>query len=183
MGSAMFVLVPEIITAHTVLTVALISFVLAVIFALFAVGTEMLFLGRRTESLLAGVMLLLRTWVQLFGFTFPASLIGYISGYLATMNRTSAIGTILPAVLALIGGLNIYIFGTENRYRYVITYCVSVFTVMLFYGTQYGGYMREAGREARLQALTAQELRIKILRRNLNLPDDFPSWMVTAEPK
>jgi len=165
--------VPELITGHTLALVAIISLVLSLAIGLVDVGIRMF----RGAGISATVTAFPLTVLCLFGFTFPIALIAYISGYLATMNRTSAVGTILPAALALIGGLNIYVFGTDNQYRVLITYCVCVFAIMLFYGTQYGAYMREASREARLIALTAQEYRIKIVRRNLGYPRIFrPGW-------
>jgi hypothetical protein len=99
------------------------------------------------------------------------------------MSRTTAVGTVLPAVLALIGGLNIYVFGTDIKYRNLVCYCVCIFAVMLFYGSQYGAHLREMDREFRLRQLAGQELRIKTLRRNLGLPGDFPQWIVSSEPK
>jgi hypothetical protein len=54
---------------------------------------------------------------------------------------------------------------------------------MLFYGAQFGGYLREVDKETRLRQLVGQELRLKILRRNLGLPDDFPQWIISDEPK
>lgn len=119
----------------------------------------------------------------LFAFGFPVALVAYISGYLATMSRATAIGTLLPSVLALIGGLNIYVFGSDNKYKFIISYCICLFAVMVFYGSQYGAYKREADREFRLTALIRQELRLKIIRKNLQLDPDFPTWMVGGEPK
>ena len=68
-------------------------------------------------------------------------------------------GSILPAALALIGGLNIYVFGTEAKHKALIAYCVSLFMVVLIYGIQRGTYVREIDREpAELVALTQQEI-------------------------
>ena len=122
-------------------------------------------------------------WLNLIGFTFPVAFAAYVSGYLATMSRTSAIGSVLPAVLALFGGLNVYVFNTETRFRFLVSYCVCVFVLMLFFGTQYGGYLRQNTREYRLRDLAVQERHIRILRHNLGLPADFPEWMIAPESK
>lgn len=119
----------------------------------------------------------------LFAFSFPLALVALISGYLSTTGRLSAVGQLLPAVLTLIGALNLYVFGTENKYRVVISYCICVFAITLFYGTQYGAYQRDATREFRLQQLIGVEARLKVIRRNLRLGDDFPTWLLGTEPK
>jgi hypothetical protein len=99
------------------------------------------------------------------------------------VGRVSAVGQVLPAVLALVGALNLYVFGTESRYRVLISYCVCVFAGMLFYGTQYGAYKRDIEREYRLEELMKVEARLKLMRNNLQLGDDFPSWLLGSEPK
>ncbi len=119
----------------------------------------------------------------LLAFTVPVALAAYVSGYLATMSRTTAVGNVLPAVLALLGGLNVYVFGTDTRHRVLVGYCSASFVIMLFYGTQVGAHLREATREDRLRALSEQELRVREYRRDLGLEDVFPNWVVTAEPK
>jgi hypothetical protein len=99
------------------------------------------------------------------------------------LSRAGAVGNVLAAVLTLIGGLNIYVFGTDNKHKALVAYCASLFAFMLFYGTQTGAYIRESDREARLIDLTSQEIRIRTLRKNLGLPDDFPDWIISTEPK
>lgn len=121
--------------------------------------------------------------VALLAFTVPVALAAYVSGYLATMSRTTAVGNVLPAVLALLGGLNVYVFGTDTRHRVLVGYCSASFVIMLFYGAQVGGHLREATREDRLQAVAQQEFRLRAYRRDLGLPEEFPGWAVGSEPK
>jgi hypothetical protein len=169
---------PELVLGHTLLTVIIATLIIATLglSRLLAAGAPAL----RLLSLRGTVLV---PWIKFVAFTFPIALIAYIAGYLSTMSRTTAVGTVLPAVLTLIGGLNIYVFGTDIKYRVLISYCVCVFALMLFYGSQYGGYLREASRDYRLLQLTRQELQIKTVRRNLGLPEDFPPWLVSSEPK
>jgi hypothetical protein len=124
-----------------------------------------------------------RNSVGLLGFSFPIALVAYISGYLSSMGRSSAIGTVLPAILSLLGALAIYVFGADNKHRVLISYCICLFAAMLFYGTQYGAYKRDLDQEYRLRQLIKTEARLKTIRRNLGLGDDFPTWLVGAEPK
>ena len=121
--------------------------------------------------------------VVLFAATLPIALTAYVAGYLSTMNRVSAIGNVLPAVLALIGGANVYVFGSDTKNRALVGYCTTVLVLMLFYGTQTGAYLREATREERLVALSEMEFRLRGQRESLGLTHDFPPWLVSAEPK
>src|SRR4029077_4523473 len=127
--TAMLAYVPEYITLNVLFSALLLSAMASVL-----AGTVFAFL----EVPLASVhRQALWNTARLLGFSFPISLVAYIAGYLSTMGRTSAIGSVLPAVLTLIGGLNLYVFGTDQKYRVLISYCVVLFATMLFYGTQY----------------------------------------------
>ena len=118
------------------------------------------------------------------GFSIPVALIAYVAGYLAGVSRAPAVGTIVPAVLALFGGLNIYFFGTESPYRALVGFSVSVFPVMFLYGVWGGVLDRENGRVGRLINLSEQEKSIRIYRENRDLPADFPAWMFgTNDPR
>jgi hypothetical protein len=167
--------VPEHITLNIIfsalLLAALSSVVVGVSFAVFEVS--------RHDFLRQA----LRNSTVLLAYSFPVALVAYIAGYLSTMGRASAVAQLLPAVLALVGALNIYVFGTDSRYRFIISYCVCVFAGMLFYGTQYGAYKRDIEQETRLQELMQVEARLKLMRKNLQLDDNFPSWLLGSEPK
>jgi hypothetical protein len=167
--------VPEYITLNlllsTLLLSALASLIAGAVFAIF-------------ETRLASVpRQALWNAVRLLGFSFPIALVAYIAGYLSTMGRSSTIGNVLPAVLALVGGLNLYVFGSEHKYRVLISYCVVLFASMLLYGTQYGAYKRDTDQEFRLRELIKVEAKLKLIRKNLDLPDDFPAWILGTEPR
>ena len=91
------------------------------------------------------------------------------------MGRSSAIGTVLPAILSLLGALAIYVFGADNKHRVLISYCICLFAAMLFYGTQYGAYKRDLDQEYRLRQLIKTEARLKTIRRNLGLRGRLPN--------
>lgn len=169
--------IPESLAINAVGTAVLAAFGIALLVSLFlALAEAMLRSQNYFKSLIAIV-------IPLFGFSLPISIIAYVSGFLTTASRTSAVGNVIPAALALIGGLNIYVFGTDNKYKVLIAYCVSLFAIMLFYGAEHGAYLREAGRVFRFEELARQELQIRATRENLGLPKDVPAWLISSEPK
>ena len=113
----------------------------------------------------------------------PVGLVAFASGYLTSVSRASAVGTVLPAVLALFAGLNVYVFGSDSKYKIVVGYCACLFTIMLLYGTQYGAFRLESERVARLMELTRQELTVRAARQNLDLPAEIPTWILPTDLK
>jgi hypothetical protein len=110
----------------------------------------------------------------------PIVLIAYIAGYLTGISGSSAIGNLVPAVLAFIGGLNLYMFGAKADHRALTIFSIFLFAITLFYGVLDGRYDRANGIEAQMEASAIQELRIKTFRQNLTLPPDPPSWVTTG---
>ena len=110
----------------------------------------------------------------------PIVLIAYIAGYLTGISGSSAIGNLVPAVLAFIGGLNVYMFGVKVDHRSLIIFSIFLFAIILFYGVLDGRYDRGSGIEAQMEASAVQELRIKTFRQNISLPPDPPSWVTTG---
>jgi hypothetical protein len=110
----------------------------------------------------------------------PIVLIAYIAGYLTGISGSSAIGNLVPAVLAFIGGLNLYMFGAKADHRALTIFSIFLFAITLFYGVLDGRYDRASGIEAQMEASAIQELRIKTFRQNLTLPPDPPSWVTTG---
>ena len=78
----------------------------------------------------------------------PIVLIAYIAGYLTGISGSSAIGNLVPAVLAFIGGLNVYMFGAKVDQRSLIIFSIFLFAIILFYGVLDGRYDRESSIEA-----------------------------------
>jgi hypothetical protein len=117
------------------------------------------------------------------GYSVPVALIGYIAGYLTGVSRAPAVGTIVPAILALMGGMNIYFFGTESRNRALVAYSVSIFSFVFFYGVWGGVLDRENGRVGRLINLSEQEKTVRTYRENRDLPPEPPAWMLGNDPR
>lgn len=169
--------VPETVTIYAVLTAIILALIIGLIFSLILALFETRLRFKKFGKSLTGIL------VPIAGFSIPISVVAYISGLLTASSRASAVGSMLPAVLALIGGLNIYIFGSDNKHKAHVAYCVLLFAIMLFYGAEYGAYRREGDRGFRFEDLARQELQIRIFRKNLGLPDEVPDWMISSEPK
>ncbi len=124
-----------------------------------------------------------RAFILYFGVGIPIALIGYASGYLTGLSRSPAIGNLLPAVLALIGGVSVYAFGADASYRFVVGYCATLLVVTLFYGTESGSFEREVHREARLKSVFELERRLRTYRTNRDLPEKSADWLYLGESK
>jgi hypothetical protein len=111
----------------------------------------------------------------------PIALVGYSMGFLTGISRSPAIGNVLPAVLAVIGGLSVYVFGSDSKYKSVVGYSVSLLVVSLFYGTQSGSFEREVHREDRLKAVFELERRLRNYRANRGLPEKSADWLFLGE--
>ena len=116
-------------------------------------------------------------------FSIPTVFVAYVAGYLTGISRAPAVGNLVPAVLALIGGLNIYLFGTERKNAALVGYSVFIFTLVLFFGFEIGIIDREDGRVARLVSLSDQEKSIRNYRENRELPPDPPAWILGGEAR
>lgn len=117
------------------------------------------------------------------GYAVPVALVGYIAGYLTGASRSAAVGSTVPAVLALIGGLNIYFFGTQNKEKAVVAYSIFIFAFVFFYGVWGGAVNREVGRVERMINLAEQERSIRIHRENRNMSPEPPAWILGTDPR
>jgi len=118
-----------------------------------------------------------------FFFTLPVALIAFLASDLTGLSRSPAVGSVLPAVLTLLAGLIVYVFGSDNRFKLVVGYSAFIFVFTLFIGIQSGSYRRETEREAYLKYLSEQEYRITAFRKNLGLPDEMPGWISSSVSK
>jgi len=71
------------------------------------------------------------------------SILGGVSGYSGGMSRTGVVGDIIPAVLGLLGGISVYLFGVQNNPNIVTPLAVIVFAVSLVAGFSLGTQDRE----------------------------------------
>ena len=124
-----------------------------------------------------------RNFSALFAISMPIALLGYVAGYLTGLSRSPTVGTIVPAVLTLIGGFGVYLFDVELKNRILIGYTIFLFALVLFYGANVGALNRETGLEGRLKELSQQEYRVRNFRKNLGLPADVPAWIFERASK
>lgn len=167
--------IPEIVTVNLLVTAIVFAIIVSIVTSIIVAAIKII-AGNSVSSNLAG-------WYYLVLYSIPISIVAYIAGYLTAFSRSAAVGTVIPAVLALIGGLNIYIFGTEAKNKDIVAYCICVFAITLFYGAQVGAYRRDADRAIRLIDLTRQEKIIRNIRGSLGLPEDMPPWIIGTEPR
>ena len=166
---------PELFSIYLLLRPLLISIVTA-----FIIGAATSLFFRENHSWMERFVS-----VSIFYFfvALPTSELGFVVGFLIGVSRSPAIGTVIPAVLTLLGGLGIYVFGTENRFKVVVGYSVLILVCTLFYGVERGAFERDATREHRLNVIFEEEARLQTQRKNLGLPPDVPTWSVPAESK
>ena len=166
----MYVFHPLLFTLYSLLLPSLCCFGLSLIFAIVlrAVSSE-----RRFIDVLA----------YYFLFSLPIALIAFCAGDLTGLSRSPAVGSVLPAVLTILAGLNVYVFGSDNRYKIVVGYSAFVFIFSLFLGIEVGSFNRETAREGYLKYLSEQEFRVRTFRKNLSLPEDVPSWISGSDTK
>jgi hypothetical protein len=124
-----------------------------------------------------------RATLVYFAYGLPVAVLSYLSGFISGISRVAIMGTVLPAIFSLAAGVNIYVFGSDNKHRVVIGYCIVLFALSIFIGLEQGAWERERGRENRMIYLSDQEARIRHYRSNRDLPADFPAWMMGGEAK
>lgn len=108
----------------------------------------------------------------------PVALVAYGAGLLTGLSRAPAVGTVLPATLAVVAGLNVYLFGTDSKYKVAVGYCVFLMITTLFLGIQAGAQQRDEDRADYLISLSEKELQVRKYRKNLGLPDEIPDWIL-----
>jgi hypothetical protein len=115
----------------------------------------------------------------------PIVLVSYVAGYLTAVQGSAAVGNLMPAILALIGGFNVYLFGTRIENRPLSIFAIFLFAITLLYGIIEGGYERDqntlATREAQMRAISDLDLRIRQYRSNLGLPPELPAWATAGQ--
>jgi hypothetical protein len=166
----MYIFDPLLFTISSLLLPTLCCFGLSLVFAI-------------AMRMISSEQRLYRVLTFYFFHTLPIALIAFCAGVLTGLSRSPAVGSVLPAVLALFAGLTVYVFGSDNRFKVVVGYSASVFIFLLFLGIQVGGFQRETQRESYLKYLSEQEFRIRAFRKNLGLPDEVPSWITGSDSK
>lgn len=75
--------------------------------------------------------------------SFSLSLLGMVTGNLTGLSRDSSVGSVLPAVLGLVGGMAVYVFGKEGRLaQYTVSLGLVAMTINLIVGVYWGSRTR-----------------------------------------
>jgi hypothetical protein len=75
--------------------------------------------------------------------TFTLSSLGFITGDVMAGSRAAAVGTVLPAVLTLLGGILVYLVGAKGlRSQVTVSGMVLCFAFALFIGSNLGARLR-----------------------------------------
>ena len=86
-----------------------------------------------------------KEYISSFVAIFALSLLGITAGQLTGLSRTSAVGTVLPAVLTLVGGMVVYLVGVKRvRSQRLICLAVVGLTLNLLVGGYWGSSSRIA---------------------------------------
>lgn len=112
---------------------------------------------------------------ELFFVLASFSMLGIVTGYSAGLSRESVLGTVLPAVLSLIGGLAIFLIEKKVETRLIVSTSIFIFTLALLIGIGWGAFMREEAEEYKksadyLKKKAVIETEVNEFRRNLDLP-------------
>jgi uncharacterized membrane protein len=107
----------------------------------------------------------------------PVALLAYTAGFMSGSSRVSVIGNLLAAIFAVMGGLNIYVFGTDSKNKLIVGYCISVFAVAVLIGLQQGSTERYAGLERHMTYLSDLEGKIALYRKNLGIHERPADWL------
>jgi hypothetical protein len=83
-----------------------------------------------------------KTISRLFVLLFVLGLLGGVAGYAGGLSREAAVGTIIPAILGIAGGLSAYLFGVDGSRGAVASISLAVFTTLLFFGFVFGSSVR-----------------------------------------
>jgi ABC-type multidrug transport system fused ATPase/permease subunit len=99
------------------------------------------------SSLATGAAWLLRSGRRRLSFVFLAisafSILGFVTGEVMGISRESAVGTVVPAVLTLLGGVAVYLVGSKGAEAQAnVSAMVLCFAVALLIGSLFGARLR-----------------------------------------
>jgi hypothetical protein len=92
---------------------------------------------------------------------FALCLLGIVTGQVTGLSRDAAVGTVIPAILGLLGGIVLYLIGSKGReLQSLVVMGVVGLTLNLVVGIYWGAYSRDAyeAYASRPEVLTAQAL-------------------------
>lgn len=112
----------------------------------------------------------------------PLAAVAFVTGYLTGLSRQPAVTATIPAILTLVGGIFVYITASHPAARASMGIAIVVFATVLVLSTNYYSFIRESERIPRLLLLSEHEKIIRTRRHNMDLPADFPEWILSGEP-
>jgi hypothetical protein len=83
--------------------------------------------------------------VLLFGVT----AIGVCAGFAGGLSRTGAVGSIIPAMFTLLGGLTVYLFGVDSTRGAIASLTGACLAISLFFSYAVAAQLRNTGDELR----------------------------------
>ena len=109
-------------------------------------------------------------------FCIPFAVLGTTVGFVTGLSRETAVGDVLPAFLALVGGVSVYLVSKGGRSAIISAVAVVVLCVALSGGIGYGSRARVQGEEAAAspenqRALANRELNLMRYRESIGLPE------------
>jgi hypothetical protein len=88
-------------------------------------------------------------WPIFFFAIFSFSMLGFVTGLIMVDSRSAAVGTVVPAVLALFGGFAIYVVGVKGtKAQSGVSAMVFCFAFSLLIGSVFGAQLRVAYEQA-----------------------------------
>ncbi|HZP20939.1 MAG TPA: hypothetical protein VFB16_12120 [Bauldia sp.] len=120
------------------------------VFGLEAVGSAI------AQLLTVGAIAAVLTFMTLGGITlsgvvyqrgaavtlFTVAFVGIAVGYLGGLSRSSVVGDLVPAILTLIGGISVYLFGLKRRESPLVSFSALAFLVAFFISYTYASILR-----------------------------------------
>ena len=82
-------------------------------------------------------------WKSLFVLIFGLATLGAIAGIAGGTSRVGVVGDVIPAALALVGGVAAYLFGIDRSQGLVVSFCAAAFALALGFGYTTGAGNRE----------------------------------------
>jgi len=80
---------------------------------------------------------------------FALALLGACAGFAGGMSRASAVGDVIPAMFALLGGVSLYIFGLNMSRGIIASVSSACLALSLFLAYSFGSQLRHKGDEYR----------------------------------
>jgi hypothetical protein len=136
---------------------------------------------RRSDGRVSRLALSGSDFAAYAGICGPLATIAFATGFLTGFSRQPAVTAAIPAILTLLGGIFAYIAAAHPAARAPMAAGVVLFSIVLVVSTNFYSSVREGERMKRLLMLSEQERLVRIRRENMDLPPEFPSWILSGE--